>query len=102
MEIQSLLIDQRTQVDVYGSPESVPTRESFLLLALDVPKRIADVLKIEFHSTLLQAGALAAPVSEEKSVRTLTRLVAVRAGERFHLCILGIGSGLKEAPRDPH
>jgi hypothetical protein len=52
MEIQSRLANQCTEIDVYRSPESVPTRESFFLLALDVPQGIADVLKIEFHTTL--------------------------------------------------
>jgi hypothetical protein len=62
MEVQSVLTGQRAKVDIYGSPESVPTGKSLLLLALDVPERIADVLKIEFHSMLQKAGPLAAPV----------------------------------------
>ena len=85
MEVQPLLTDQRTQVDVYGSPKSVPTRESLLLFALDVPKRIADVLKIEFHAALQQARPLAAPVPEEVAVWPLTSFVTVRAGQRFLL-----------------
>jgi hypothetical protein len=52
MEIQSVLTDQRTQVDVHGSAESVPTRKSLFLLALDVPQGIAYVLEIESRATL--------------------------------------------------
>src|SRR6266403_1911735 len=52
-------------------------------VALDVPKRIADILKIEFHTALLQACPFAAPIPEEVTVRTLTRLLTVRTGERF-------------------
>jgi hypothetical protein len=47
MEIQSVLTNQRTQVDVHGSPESVPTRESLFLFTLDIPERVADVLEVE-------------------------------------------------------
>ncbi len=64
-------------------PESVPTRKSLFLLAFDVPEGIADVLKIKVHSTLLQACPLTAPVPEKVTVRALTRLVTVRAGELF-------------------
>src|SRR6266404_5682659 len=72
MEIQPLLADQRAKIDVHRSPESVPTRKSLFLLALDVPKRIADVLKIETHTALQQVRSLAAPVPEEVAVRALT------------------------------
>jgi hypothetical protein len=78
MEVQSVLTGQRTKVDIYGSPESVPTGKSLLLLALDIPERIADVLKIEFHSTLQKPGPLAAPVPKEVTVWALTGLVTVR------------------------
>ena len=88
MEIQTTLTDQRAKIDVHCSAKSVPTRESLLLLALDVPERIADVLKIEFHAALQQARPLAAPVPEEVAVRPLTSFVTVRTGERFLLRIL--------------
>jgi hypothetical protein len=82
---------QRAKIDVHGSAESVPTCESLFLLALEIPEGIADVLKIEVHSTLLKASALATPVAEEVTVRALARFVAVRAGERFLLRRLGMG-----------
>ena len=85
MEIQSLLTDQRAEIDVHRSPESVPTCKALRLLALDVRERIADVLKIEFHAAFQQARPLAAPVSEDVAVWPLTSFVTVRAGERFLL-----------------
>ena len=91
MKIQSLLTDQLAKIDVYRSPESVPARESLFLLALEIPERIADVLKIEFHAALLKACPLASPVPEEVAVWALTRFVTVRAGERFLLRRLGMG-----------
>jgi hypothetical protein len=78
MEVQPVLTGQRAKVDIYGSPESVPTGKSPLLLALDIPERIADVLKIEFHSTLQKARPLAAPAPKEVTVWALTGLVTVR------------------------
>jgi hypothetical protein len=98
MEIQPLLTDQRAKIDVHRSPESVPTRKSLFLLALKIPERIADVLKIKVHSTLLQACPLAAPVPEKVTVRAMARFVTVRAGERFlrvHLHSLGAGRKYK-------
>src|ERR1700730_3804748 len=95
MEIQPLLADQRAKIDVYRSPKSVPTGKSLFLLALEVPERIADVLKIESHGTLQQVRPLAAPISEEMSMRALTYLVAVRTAERFLVQNLGIGGKCK-------
>jgi len=85
MEIQPLLTGQRAKIDVHRPPKSVPTRKSVFLLALDVPERIAYVLKIEFHTALEQACALAAPVPEEMAVWALTRFVTVWARERLLL-----------------
>ena len=102
MEIQSVLTDQRTEVDVYGSPESVPTRESVLLLTLDVPERVAYVLEVEPHTAFEQACPRPSPFSEEMSVSALACLMAVRAAKRFPEACLGISSGRKEAQRDPH
>lgn len=102
MEIQSLLTDQRAQVDIHGSPESVPTRESFLLLTLNVPERVADVLEIEPHTMFEQAGPLATPVTQEMSVRALACLMTIRAAKRFPYACLGISPGRKEAQRSPH
>ena len=83
MEIQTLLTDQRTEIDVYGSAESVPTRESFLLLTLNVPERVANVLEVEPHTMFEQAGPLAIPVTQEMPVRALACLMTVRAAKRF-------------------
>ncbi len=101
MEIQSLLTGQRAKIDVDRSPESVPTRKSLFLLALEIPEGIADILKIEFHSALLQARTLAAPIPEEVAVRTLTRLVTVRTGKRFMLSGLGMGRKCKYTKTRP-
>ncbi len=101
MEIQSLLTRQRTEIDVHCSPEAIPTRKSLLLLALEVPEGIADVLKIEVHSTLLQARPLATPVPEEVTVRALTRLVTIRARERFLLRTLGMSGKCKRIETAP-
>jgi hypothetical protein len=91
MKIQSLLTDQLTQVDVDRSPKAIPTRKSLRLHALDVGERVADVLKIEFHPTLFQASSLTPPFSEEMAVGTLTRFVAIRAGNRLLLRRLRMG-----------
>jgi hypothetical protein len=97
MEIQSVLTDQRTEVDVHGSPKSVPTRKSLFLLTLNIPERIADVLEVEPHTSLEQARPLAAPVSEEMPMRALTRLVAVRATKRLSQTSLAVGAVRKDA-----
>jgi hypothetical protein len=88
MEIQSLLANQRAKIDVHRSSESVPARKSLLLLALEIPEGVADVLKIEIYSALQQARPLAAPVPKEMPVLALTRFVTVGARERFLLLTL--------------
>jgi len=85
MEIQTLQTGQRTKIDIYRSPKSVPTCKSLFLLALDVPEGIADVLKIKFNAALQQACPLAAPTSKQVTVRSLARFVTVRTGNRFLL-----------------
>src|ERR1700741_197331 len=52
MKKQSVQAGQRAKIDVNRSPKPVPTRESLLLLALNVPERIADVVKIESDASL--------------------------------------------------
>jgi hypothetical protein len=47
MEIQPFLIDQGAEIDVHSSSKAVPARKALLLLALEVPEGIADVLEIE-------------------------------------------------------
>src|ERR1700688_929614 len=102
MEIQTLLTDQRTQVDVHGSPKPIPTRESFFLLTLNVPERVADVLEVEPYTTFEQAGPLATPVTQEMSARALACLMTVWTAKRFPYACLGISPGRKEAQREPH
>ena len=80
---------QCPEVDIYRSPKPVPACKSLFLLALDVPQRIAYVLKIESHTSLEQPRPLAAPRSEKMPVQPLTRLMAVRTTERFLLQNLG-------------
>jgi hypothetical protein len=78
MEIQFLLTDQLTKIDVHGSAEAIPTRKSLVPLALDVPERIADILKIEFDAVLFQASSHSAPLAEKMAVRPPSRFVTVR------------------------
>ena len=101
MEIQPMLTDQRAKIDVHRSPKPIPTCKSLFLFALDVPKRIADVLKIEIHTFLVQARSLAAPIPEEVAVRTLTRFVTVRTGKRFMLRGLGVDRKCKYTKTAP-
>lgn len=68
----------------------MPIRKSYFLVALDVPKGIADVLKIESHYALQEARPCSAPVSEDVAVRALTHLVSVWTGEGFLLRSLWI------------
>jgi len=102
MEVQPVLTDQRTEIDIHGSPEPIPTRESLLLLTLDVPERIADVLEVEPYTAFQQAGPLATPVSEELSVGALTGLMTVRATKRFSQSSLGVSANRNETQRGPH
>ena len=91
VKIQSLPTFQRAKINVHRSPKPVPNCQSLFLLALDIPERIADILKIEVHPTLLKACPFAVPFPEEVAVRALTCFVAVRAGERFVMPRLGMG-----------
>ena len=102
MEIQSLLTDQRTQVDVHRAPKPIPTRESFFLLTLNVPERVADVLEVKPHTAFEQAGPLATPITQQMSVGALACLMTVRAAKRFPYACLGISPGRKETQHDPH
>jgi len=51
---------------------------------------------------LFQARARAAPVTEEAAMRALTRLVAVRAWERFLLRSLSVSRDRKYTEPAPH
>jgi hypothetical protein len=102
MEVQPVLTDQRTEIDIHGSPEPIPTRESLFLVTLYVPERVADVLEVESHTAFKQAGPLATPITQEMSVEALTGLMTVRAAQSFLLCSLGMSADRKEAQRGPH
>src|ERR1700733_10268243 len=95
MEIPSLMTGQLAKINVHRAAESVPARKSLFLYALEVPERIADILKIEVHPMPRKARTFSAPVSEEMAVRTLTGFVAIRAGERFLLRSLRMGRKCK-------
>jgi hypothetical protein len=72
MEVQSVLVDQRAEVDADCSANTTPVRKPLLLLTLDIPQRIADVLQIEVDTLFFQAGALAAPITEQMAMRACT------------------------------
>jgi hypothetical protein len=96
-----MLTDQLSEIDVDRSPEAIPTRKSVPLLARNIREGIADILKIEFHTALLQARPFAAPVSEEMAVRALTRFVTVRAGGRLLWRSLAMGRKCKHTKTAP-
>ena len=102
MEKQIALAYHLAKIDIDCPSEAVPAREAFFLLALDVPERIAYVLKIEFDSALQQPGPLATPLSEQMAVRALTGLVAVRPPECFFLRDLGICRSRENARAEQH
>ena len=64
VEIQPVLPGQLTKIDVDGRAEAVPGRKLRVLLILEAPEGVADILEVEYHATLLQACSLAAPVSQ--------------------------------------
>src|SRR6267378_8550340 len=64
VEIQPVLPGQLTKIDVDGRAEAVPRPKFRVLLTLEAPEGVADILEVESHATLLQAGSLAAPVSQ--------------------------------------
>src|ERR1700730_814922 len=64
VEVQSILPGQRTKIDVDGRAETVPRRKLRLLLALEAPEGVADILEVESHATLQQACSQAIPVSQ--------------------------------------
>jgi hypothetical protein len=90
VKVQPRLLRKRAEIDIYSSPESVPTCESLWLHALEVPERIADVLQIESHSAIKEARPLATPLTQQVPVRTLAGFVAVWSAERFLLLTLGV------------
>jgi hypothetical protein len=101
MKIQVMVTGQLAKIDIYRPAEPVPACESLFLHALEVPKGIADVLKIEAHTALFQARPLASPITEKVAMWTLPRFVTVRAGERFLLRGLRMGRKCKQTKTTP-
>jgi hypothetical protein len=52
MKVQPRVIGQRPKIDVKRASEPVPTRKPLLLLTLEIPKRITDVLEVESHTAI--------------------------------------------------
>src|SRR5580692_7034110 len=100
MEVHSTYAEH-PQIEVNRSSESIPTCKSLLLHALQVPEGIADVLKIEARTTLLQTRSFATPISKEVTVWTLARFVTVRSAQRFLLSFLGLSTRHNQAQRNP-
>jgi hypothetical protein len=59
VEVQSVLPGQLAEIDV-----PVPGRKLRVLLTLEPPEGVADILEVESHATLQQARSCAAPVSQ--------------------------------------
>jgi hypothetical protein len=64
VEVQSVLPGQRTKIDVDGRAETVPGCKLRLLLAIEAPEGVVDILEVESHATFQQARAQAIPVSQ--------------------------------------
>ena len=93
VEICCMPMNERSEIEVYRSSESIPTGESFRLLALDIPEMVGDVLKVKFRASLLQARAFSTPVSQQMSLGIWSELVTVRPAQR--LFVLRLGSGVQ-------
>jgi hypothetical protein len=94
-------MDQGAEINVNGSSKAVPARKALLLLALEIPQRIADVLEIECDTSFLKARPHPAPISEQMAVRALPRLMVVRAAKRFRPAGLGKDRTRKNEQRKP-
>src|ERR1700710_2910674 len=92
MEVQPVLMNQRTKVNIDGAANSIKRSEPFPLHALNIPQKIANVLKVEVDALLFQTAPLASPISEEMTMRALSDLLAVRSAQRLFsrgLCARG-------------
>ncbi len=85
MEVQTMLLDQSAKVDVDCTSDAIPNRGSLLLVTLDVPKSVRDVLKIKAGTVFQQARSFAAPIPKKMIVGTWTGLMTVRPAQRFLL-----------------
>src|SRR5215469_9345744 len=83
-----MVTGQRAEVDVDRPAEAVPACETFRLHTLDIPQRIRDVLEIEADAAFRQTWSFPTPFTEEVTVRSLTRLVAVWSAQSLvHLSL---------------
>ena len=99
MEIPAGLIYQRAEIDIDRFSDAVPTHKPIISVAMDVREIITDVLKIEPDASFEQIWPDTVPISQEVAVRTLTRLMTVRAAKRFSN--LRISAGRKDVNGDP-
>ena len=79
MEIQSGLTYQCSEIDINRPSDPVPTNEPIISVAVDVGEIITDILKIEPDASFEQVRPNTTPVSQEMTMRTLARLMAVGA-----------------------
>jgi hypothetical protein len=79
MEIPPGLTYQRSEIDVDRPSDPVPTYKPIISVAVDVREVITDILKIEPHASFEQVRPNTTPVSQEMTMRTLARLMAVGA-----------------------
>src|SRR5215471_20195594 len=103
MEIEAVLARERAEVNVHGPAEAVPTGKALGLFALEVPKRVGDVLQVEADAALQQTRPFTTPVAEKVTVRPLPGFVAVRTAESFvqrGLRLSGSGEDVQGGPRE--
>jgi hypothetical protein len=101
VKIPAGLTHQPTKIDVYRASDTIPTHKALVAIALDVRKRIADVLQIESDASFEQIWPDTAPVSQQMAVGTLTRLMTVGAAKRFLLESLGDKCGPRRRTTRP-
>src|SRR5215831_10547651 len=77
MEVEIVYAGQLPEVDIHCPTNAIPAVELCFLRALKIRERIADVLEIEMDTLFFQSCPLAAPLTEQVTVRALTCLMAV-------------------------
>src|SRR5580692_7709690 len=82
MKVQAFPTEQGTEIDIHAPSKTVPARQPFLLLALHVPKTIADVLQIESDTPFLKPRPLTSPISKNMAPWALPSLMAIRTAKR--------------------
>src|SRR5215469_5195386 len=83
MEVEVVYAGQLPEVDIHCPTNAIPAVELCFLRAVKIRERIADVLEIEMDTLFFQSCPLAAPLTEQVTVRALTCLMAVWAAESF-------------------